>query len=182
MSPAEAASGHPISMTSPTRESRTLRARSTLAASPDLRRTPAARSMQKVRKWLRSAVTASGSTGPFYPDGVPGGAEAGCCQFRTNTDRDPRGPSAYTTVQQVGARVRRREFIALLGVTATCPQALRAQQPAIPVIGSHRSPVEGPRCRASWYHAFHERFLDHGWVPVMGVKRAECPGRRGIDL
>jgi hypothetical protein len=78
--------------------------------------------------------------------------------------------------------VRRREFIALLGVTATCPQALRAQQPAIPVIGSHRSPVEGPRCRASWYHAFHERFLDHGWVPVMGVKRAECPGRRGIDL
>jgi hypothetical protein len=68
--------------------------------------------------------------------------------------------------------------MALLGVTATCPQALRAQQPAIPVIGSHRDST----LQASWYRAFHERFLDHGWVPVMGVKRAECPGRRGIDL
>jgi len=64
-----------------------------------------------------------------------------------------------------GVRVRRREFIALFGITATWPEALRAQQPAIPVIGFVSFASRESTLQASWYHAFHERFLDHGWVP-----------------
>jgi len=61
--------------------------------------------------------------------------------------------------------MRRREFIALLGVTATCPQVLRAQQSAMPVIAFVSFASRESRLQASWYHAFHERFFDHGWVP-----------------
>jgi len=61
--------------------------------------------------------------------------------------------------------MRRREFIALLGVAATCRQALRAQQSAMPVIGFVSFASRESTLQASWYHAFHERFFDHGWVP-----------------
>ena len=67
---------------SPTRGSRSWRARSISAASLAARLTRAARRMPAVRKCSRSAATASGSTGPttlystwdnqFYPDGALG--------------------------------------------------------------------------------------------------------------
>ena len=53
-----------VSTTSPIRGSRSLRARSTSAASLAARPTRTARCTQAVRRWSRSAVTASGSTGP----------------------------------------------------------------------------------------------------------------------
>jgi ABC-type uncharacterized transport system substrate-binding protein len=68
-----------------------------------------------------------------------------------------------------GARMRRREFIALVGATATCPQALRAQQSAMPVIGFVSFASRETTLQASWYHAFHERFLDHGWAPGKSI-------------
>ena len=53
-----------VSTMSPTQGSRSLRAQSTSAALPAARRTRTARFMQAVRRWSRSAVTASGCTGP----------------------------------------------------------------------------------------------------------------------
>ena len=53
-----------VSTTSPTRGSRSLRARSTSAASLAVRPTRAATCMQAVRRWSRSAATASACTGP----------------------------------------------------------------------------------------------------------------------
>jgi putative ABC transport system substrate-binding protein len=61
--------------------------------------------------------------------------------------------------------VRRRDFIALISGTVAWPLAARAQQPTIPAIGFVSIASREATLQASWYHAFHERFLDHGWVP-----------------
>jgi hypothetical protein len=60
------------------------------------------------------------------------------------------------------AIIGRREFITLLGGTATWPIAARAQPPAVPVIGFLNS-----RSRSSLPHllpAFHEGLKETGFV------------------
>ncbi len=58
--------------------------------------------------------------------------------------------------------MKRREFIVLLGGTAAWPVAVRAQQPAMPVVGflDRRSPgtIEG------FLHAFRQGLKDTGYV------------------
>jgi putative ABC transport system substrate-binding protein len=58
--------------------------------------------------------------------------------------------------------MKRREFIAGIGATAAWPLAVRAQQPAIPVIGflSSLTPSDAPSVMA----AFRLRLADTGYV------------------
>jgi putative tryptophan/tyrosine transport system substrate-binding protein len=63
--------------------------------------------------------------------------------------------------------MRRREFIAILGVTATCPQALRAQQSATPVIGYLGS--ESANLSEGRLNAFLEGLNEAGYVESKNV-------------
>jgi putative ABC transport system substrate-binding protein len=65
--------------------------------------------------------------------------------------------------------VRRRDFIALVSSAAAWSLAARAQQPMMPAIGFVSFTSREASLQASWYHAFHERFVDHGWVPGKNV-------------
>jgi putative tryptophan/tyrosine transport system substrate-binding protein len=66
--------------------------------------------------------------------------------------------------------MKRRDFMALVGgAVLTWPIAGRAQQQVIPVIGFVSFASRETTLQASWYHAFHERFLDHGWVPGKSI-------------
>jgi len=62
--------------------------------------------------------------------------------------------------------MRRRQFIALIGAAAAWPLALRAQQPAMPVIG-----FLGPALitRQHWLTAFHRGFGTEGFIEGQNV-------------
>jgi putative ABC transport system substrate-binding protein len=64
-------------------------------------------------------------------------------------------------------RVRRREFLTLLGAAAASPIVARAQQPAVPVIGvlSGASPEATERVMA----AFRRALSQNGLVDGQGV-------------
>jgi putative ABC transport system substrate-binding protein len=62
--------------------------------------------------------------------------------------------------------MRRRKFIGLAGgAAATWPLVAYAQQSTVPVIAIVSIGSREATLQATWYHAFHERLLDHGWVP-----------------
>jgi putative ABC transport system substrate-binding protein len=63
--------------------------------------------------------------------------------------------------------IRRREFMALLGATATWPQAARAQQSATPVIGYLHS--GSPEVNASALAAFRKGLSESGYVEGRNV-------------
>jgi putative tryptophan/tyrosine transport system substrate-binding protein len=61
--------------------------------------------------------------------------------------------------------MRRRDFIIFVSSAAVWSLAARAQQRSMPVIGFVSFTSREASLQASWYHAFHERFIDHGWIP-----------------
>jgi putative tryptophan/tyrosine transport system substrate-binding protein len=58
--------------------------------------------------------------------------------------------------------IARRDFIAALGGAATWPFALRAQQPALPVIGFLGATT--PSAQSQWTAAFVQRLRELGWI------------------
>jgi putative tryptophan/tyrosine transport system substrate-binding protein len=62
----------------------------------------------------------------------------------------------------VSAKLKRREFITLLGGAAAWPLATHAQQPAMPVIGFLGSPT--PSVGAHWLAAFVKRMRELNWI------------------
>lgn len=63
--------------------------------------------------------------------------------------------------------MRRREFIKLVGgsVATAWPLAVRAQQPAMPVLGVMSISGREATFKSIWYRAFLERLPDLGWKP-----------------
>src|SRR5262249_24328037 len=76
-------------------------------------------------------------------------------------------PPTLLAPRRPGDRVKRREFITLLGGAAAWPLAVRAQQAAVPVVGF----VSGRRVDASAHHvaAFRKVLNGTGYVEGQNV-------------
>src|SRR5262249_21229790 len=69
--------------------------------------------------------------------------------------------SCYHYVSSLGATMRRREFITLLGATATWPIAVRAQTSKLRTIGFLGTDATN---WAAWTAAFVARMRELGWI------------------
>jgi ABC-type uncharacterized transport system substrate-binding protein len=80
--------------------------------------------------------------------------------------------------------VRRREFITLVSGAAAWPLAVRAQEPAMPVVGFLGSLSQS--AQSSWTAAFVQRMREHGWIEGRTVaieyRWAEGRGERFAEI
>src|SRR5262249_56268242 len=67
-----------------------------------------------------------------------------------------------------GDRMKRREFITLLGGAVAWPLAARAQQPPIPVVGYLQSGAPGPS--ASYLAALRQGLSETGYVEGQNLR------------
>src|SRR5262249_20061644 len=67
----------------------------------------------------------------------------------------------------MSAKIKRREFITLLGGAAAWPLAVHAQQPAMPVIGFMGATT--PSAQSQWTTAFVQRLRELGWIEGRNV-------------
>jgi len=65
------------------------------------------------------------------------------------------------------AKMKRRDFITLLGGAAAWPLAARAQQPALPTIGYLGTAT--PATQGQWAAAFVQRLRELGWIDARTV-------------
>src|SRR5262249_45458550 len=96
-----------------------------------------------------------------------------------------RGAATTARDRRRGDRMKRREFIMLLGgAAAAWPVAVRAQQPAMPVVGffgAARAPVA-----RQWLSAFVQGLDELGWVDgrniTIELRWAEGRGERAAEI
>src|SRR5262249_19682216 len=67
----------------------------------------------------------------------------------------------------MSAKIKRREFITLLGGAAAWPLAVHAQQPALPWIGFEGATT--PSAQIQWTTAFVQRLRELGWIEGRNV-------------